>query len=195
MNKENEMQIKHTMKIYLNERQAPAIRFFHIVVLLLVLVQILLSSVVDFNDNGTVSSHVFQFYGTWAHIVMGLILIPLAIIFIVIEFKNHGFNHFYPYLSGDNQQLKVDFSQLKQLKVPEPESKGIAAIVQGLGLGALVLVLLSGGIWFYAWTSGYFYANDAQAIHSFFTGFIITYFFAHGLMGLWHIFYSDGRVK
>tara|TARA_R110002167_G_scaffold7925_1_gene37093 strand:+ start:1013 stop:1594 length:582 start_codon:yes stop_codon:yes gene_type:complete len=189
------MQIKQTIQIYLKERQTPVIRIFHIVVLLLVLAQIILSNVVDFNDNGTISSNVFEFYGTWAHIVTGLLLVPLAVIFIVIEFKKHGFKHFYPYLSGDNQQVKADFVQLKQLQLPEAESKGIAAIVQGLGLGALVLVLLSGSIWFYAWTNGASWAEDVQEIHGLLTGLIITYSFAHGLLGLWHIFYSAYKAK
>lgn len=189
------MQIKHTIQSYLKERQTPVIRFFHIVVLLLVLTQIILSNFVDFNDDGTISSHVITFYGTWAHIVTGLLLVPLAVIFILIEFNNHGFKHFYPYLSGDNQQLKADFSQLKQRQIPEPVSKGIAAIVQGLGLGALVLVLLSGSIWFYAWTIGASWAEDMQEIHGLLTGLVITYFFAHGLIGLWHIFYSAYKSK
>jgi len=140
------MQIKQTIRPYLKERQTPVIRLFHVVVLLLVLTQIILSNAVDFNDNGTISSNVFEFYGTWAHIVTGLLLLPLAVIFILIEFKKYGFKHFYPYLSGDNQQLKADFTQLKYRRLPEPESKGIAAAVQGLGFGALVLVLLSGSI-------------------------------------------------
>lgn len=189
------MQNKQTIQTYLKERQTPVIRLFHIVVLLLVLTQIILSNVVDFNDNGTISSNVLEFYGTWSHIVTGLLLVPLAVIFILIEFKKHGFKHFYPYLSGDNQQLKADVAQLKKLKLPEPESKGIAAIVQGLGLGALVLVLLSGSIWFYAWTNSVSWAENMQEIHGLLTGLVITYFFAHGLMGLWHIFYSAYKAK
>ncbi len=184
------MQIKQTIQAYLKERQTPVIRLFHIAVLLLVFTQIILSNFIDFNDNGTISLNVIEFYGTWAHIVTGLILVPLAVIFILIEFKKYGFKHFYPYLSGDNQQLKADFSQLKRRQLPEPENKGIAAIVQGLGLGAIVLVLLSGSIWFYAWTYGASWAENMQEIHGLLTGLVITYFCAHGLMGLWHIFYT-----
>jgi len=189
------MNISQTIRSYLIQRQTPVIRFFHIVVLLLVLAQIILSNVVDFNRDGTISTNVFEFYGTWSHIVTGLILVPLAIIFIIIEFNQHEFNHFYPYLSGDNQQLKADLSQLKHRRLPEPESKGIAAIVQGLGMGALVLVLLSGTIWFYGWTYNASWAKDMREIHSFLTGFVITYFFAHGLMGILHIFYSAYKAK
>jgi hypothetical protein len=161
----------------------------------LVLTQIILSSFIDFNDNGTISSNVIKFYGTWAHILTGLILVPLAIIFILIEFKKLGFKHFYPYSIGDNQQLKADLSQLKYRQLPEPESKGIAAIVQGLGLGALVLVLLSGSIWFYAWTYGASWAENMQEIHGLLTSLVITYFFADGLIGLWHTFYSAYKSK
>lgn len=193
--KEYEMQIKQTIQAYLKERQTPVIRLFHIVVLLLVLTQIMLSNVIEFNDNGTISSNLIEFYGTWAHIVTGLILVPLAVIFILIEFKKHGFKHFYPYLSGDNQQLKADFAVLKLRQLPEPESKGLAAMVQGLGFGALVLVLLSGSTWFYAWTTGASWAENMQEIHGLLTGLVITYFFAHGLMGLWHIFYSAYKSK
>ena len=83
------MQIKQTIQAYLQERQTPVIRFLHIAVLLLVFVQIILSNFVDFNDNGTISSNIIEFYGTWAHIVTGLLLVPLVIIFILIEFKRH----------------------------------------------------------------------------------------------------------
>jgi hypothetical protein len=189
------MQIKQTIHAYLKERQTPVIRLFHIAVLLLVLTQIILSNFIDFNDNGTISLNVIEFYGTWAHIVTGLILVPLAVIFILIEFKKHGFKHLYPYLRGDNQQLKADLSQLKRRQLPEPESNGVAAIVQGLGLGAIVLVLLSGSIWFYAWTYGASWAENMQEIHGLLTGLVITYFFAHGLIGLWYVFYNVYKSK
>jgi hypothetical protein len=102
---------------------------------------------------------------------------------------------FLSLFTWDNQQLKADFTQLKRRQLPEPESKGIAAIVQGLGLGTIVLVLLSGSIWFYAWTYCALWAENMQEIHSLLTGLVITYFFVHGLIGLWHIFYGAYKPK
>lgn len=187
------MQTLQTIKDYLKDRQSPAIRFLHLAVLLLVLSQIVVSNLIDVTDSGEISSNFIEFYGTWAHIVTGLSLVPLAIIFIVVEFKQHGFSHFFPYVFGDNEQLKADFAQLKQGQLPEPTNRGIAASVQGLGLGALVLVLLSGSVWYFAWSNGLAWAEDMQELHGLLTSLVITYFFAHAIMGLLHIFYRANK--
>ena len=184
------MQIRQTIINYLQQRQTPTIRFFHIAILFLVLSQIIVSNFIDFNDNGEISRNFIGFYGTWIHIITGLLLVPLALLFTFIELKQRGFNFFFPYLSGDNEQLKADFNQLKKLQLPEPSDKGLAAAVQGLGLGALLLVVFSGLIWFIAWINGVSWAEDIQEIHGFLTGLVITYFFAHGFMGVLHIFLS-----
>jgi len=182
------MQIRQTIINYLQQRQTPTIRFFHITVLLLVLSQIIVSNFIDFNDNGEINRNFIGFYGTWIHIITGLLLVPLALLFTFIELKQHGFKYFFPYLSGDNEQLKSDFKQLKQLQLPEPNDKGMAAAVQGLGLGALLLVVLSGLFWFTAWINDMSWAENAQELHALLTGLVITYFFAHGFMGILHIF-------
>ena len=175
------MHIMHVAMNYLRERQPPAIRFIHIAVLLLVISQIIVSNFMGFNDAGEISTKGVDFYGTWLHII------PIAIIFIIVELNAHGFKYFFPYLSGDFSRLKTDFHQLRQFKLPEPGDKGIASSVQGLGLGALVLVLLSGLSWFVSWRYNAPWADSVKEVHEFLTGLIQAYIIGHGCMGLLHM--------
>lgn len=173
---------------YMREHQTPGIRRFHIAIIILVITQILLSNIMDFTDSGEISTGIVEFYGTWLHILFGLFIIPLAFIFLVLELKQHGFKYFFPYFSGEFKQLKSDLMQLKHLSLPVSQPFGIAAIVQGLGLGALFLVMLSGLTWFVSWSLNYSWAHDAKEVHEFFTGLIEAYAIGHGFMGLVHVF-------
>jgi cytochrome b561 len=181
------MHIVHVAKKYLRERQPPAIRVFHIVVLLLVLSQILVSNFMGFTDDGEISTKGVEFYGTWIHIITGLLFFPVAVIFLIIELKAHGFYYFFPYLTGDYSQLKADIGQLRQFKLPELNARGIAAVAQGLGLGALMLVLLAGLIWFLSWRYNAPWAESVKELHELLTGLVQVYIIGHGAMGLLHI--------
>lgn len=185
------MQIIKMTKAYLSERQSPTIRVIHVVVLLLVISQIVVSNFMGFSDDGEISRKGIEFYGTWMHIITGLFIIPVALIFIAVELRSHGFGHFFPYLSGDVTQLKADIGQLRQFKLPEPSEKGLAAVVQGLGLGALILVLLSGMSWFISWSYHAPWAESVKEVHEFLTGLIQAYIIGHGCMGLLHIYIKD----
>lgn len=180
---------------YMREHQTPAVRGFHITLLILVISQILLSNIMDFTDSGEISPDKMEFYGTWMHIINGLVIIPLAVIFLLIELKQRGFKYFYPYFSGEFTQLKSDLGQLKQLSLPSSQPYGIAAIVQGLGFGALFLVMLSGLTWLIAWNAHYSWAHDAKEVHELFTGLIEAYVIGHGFMGLLHIFFGSKLKK
>ena len=179
---------------YTREHQTPAIRRFHISILILVIAQILLSNIMEFTDAGEISPDLVEFYGTWMHILFGLLIVPLAFIFLVLTLKQHGFKYFFPYFSGEFTQLKKDIGQLKQLSLPELQPSGIAAIVQGLGLGALFLVMLSGLTWFIAWSSHFSWAHDAKEVHETFTGLIEAYAIGHGFVGLVHIFLDSRKA-
>ncbi len=68
---------------------------------------------------------------------------------------------------------------------------GIAALVQGLGVLALLGVALCGGFWFALNTAlgtSPVLTETVLHVHKFLTVFIETYFWAHGAMGLLHIF-------
>lgn len=94
--------------------------------------------------------------------------------------------HFYPYLWGDLSQIKQDVAQLIKFKLSESSPRGLATSAQGLGLGAMLIVIGSGLTWFFLWLQGAAVANEALQIHKTLTGLIEVYIFGHGLMGLVH---------
>ena len=183
------MQYRHAISTYLRERQPPAVRFFHIAILFLVLSQILVSNFMEFTNSGEISRNFIEFYATWIHIISGLTLIPLSLIFITIELKRHGLRYFLPYLYGEFSQLKDDLQTLLRLNLPDANAYGIAAIIQGLGLGALLLVALSGSAWFLSWLYVPTWAHNLKEIHETLTGLIEAYAIGHGGMGVLHLFF------
>jgi len=186
--------IQITLK-YLRERQPPMVRFLHITILCLVLSQIIVSNFMGFADNGEVSKKTVEYYGTWIHMCTGLSLLPITFVFIFIELKRHGFKYFFPYFYGNFSQIKKDLKQLKRFELPEPSAYGIAAIVQGLGFGALTLVILSGLTWFLSWFYMAPWANSIKELHESLTGLIEAYVVGHGGMGILHLFFELKNQK
>lgn len=184
------MTMIHSVLEYLRNRQPPKIRFFHIMVLLLVISQIFVSNFMGFTNTGEISGNTIKFYGTWIHIITGIILLPIALIFSFLTLKEHGFKYFFPYVFADFEQLKNDIDKLKKFEIPDPEAGGIAAIVKGLGLGALFLTILSGLTWFLCWNYNVRWASDIKEIHGAIVGLIDAYVIGHGGMGLLHIYLS-----
>ena len=180
---------------YLRERQPPVVRFFHITILCLVLSQIIVSNFMGFTGNGEISKKTVEYFGTWIHIGTGLSLLPITFIFIYIELKRHGITYFFPYFYGNFSQLKEDIQQLKQFKLPDPSAYGIAAIVQGLGLGALTLVVLSGLTWFLSWIYMAPWSDSIKEFHELLTGLIEAYDVRHGGMGRLHLFFKVKNQK
>lgn len=186
--------IQITLK-YFGERQPPMVRFLHITILCLVLSQIIVSNFMGFADNGEVSKKTVEYYGTWIHMCTGLSLLPITFVFIFIELKRHGFKYFFPYFYGNFSQIKKDLQQLKRFELPEPSAYGIAAIVQGLGFGALTLVILSGLTWFLSWFYMAPWANSIKELHESLTGLIEAYVVGHGGMGILHLFFELKNQK
>jgi cytochrome b561 len=189
------MDIIHITLEYLRERQPPVVRVLHIIILCLVLSQITVSNFMGFTANGEVSKKTVEYYGTWTHIGTGLSLLPIAFVFIYIELKRYGIQYFFPYFYGNFSQLKKDLQQLKQFKLPEPSAYGIAAIVQGLGFGAVTLVILSGLTWFLSWIYTAPWANSIKELHESLTGLIEAYVIGHGTMGILHLFLEVKNPK
>lgn len=90
------MKTIHAVKEYLNTRQTPTIQILHIVILCLVLSQLLVSNFMDFTTSGEVDHRSLYFIGTWTHIVTGITLLPISLVFIWIELKRRGFAFFFP---------------------------------------------------------------------------------------------------
>jgi len=188
------MQPLSLLKHYLQEKMPPAIRHTHITIMLLIIAQIIISNFIEVERNGDIGTEALEFYATWAHFIIGLTLVPLTLIFVTLEFKRHGFSYFYPYLSGNFKQITQDTKQLLSFKLPEAQPYGLAAVIQGLGLGAVLLVVGSGLTWFIGWNIGAAWEHDLKELHEFLTGFVEAYLIGHGLVGLLHVFLQN-RAK
>ncbi|WP_254797833.1 hypothetical protein [Enterobacter sp. JMULE2] len=71
-------------------------------------------------------------------------------------------------------------------RLPEASLRGLAGSVQGLGLGAVALVVLSGAGWFILWLLDSSLAPALREWHVTLTGLIEVYSVAHAAMGLLH---------
>lgn len=96
---------------------------------------------------------------------------------------------------GEFTQLRNDIRLLLKLKLPESTACGMVAIIQGMGLGALFLVLFSGLLWFISWNANLSWSYDLKQVHEFFTGLIQAYLIGHGAMRVLHIFFYSKSQK
>lgn len=172
----------------LPHRDTPFLRVLHIIVAVLVLLQIINSNLTesealnDFTLTGIV---------TWFHVISGFTLIFLGIIMLVWMLKQRGFRYYFSWLTLDFRGIVEDIKMLMSFRLPEAHSGGIAALIQGLGVLALLGVALCGGLWFALNTilgPSSALAETVLHVHKFLTVFIETYFWAHGVMGALHIF-------
>ena len=163
---------------YLGQTQTKSIRVIHITIAILIIIQIIDSYFIH-------TKHGLN-WGAWLHIAVGITITVISIDFVSDLLKRKGIKHFYPYLYGDFQQLSQDLKSLLKLKLPPARTEGLATIVQGLGLGALFLVILSGLSWFGCWLMGLSITHDVKEVHEFLTLFIEIYITAHGAMGVIH---------
>ncbi|MTC59226.1 cytochrome b/b6 domain-containing protein [Providencia rustigianii] len=161
-------------------------RLLHCFIFILVITQIIISNWMQVTKAGLIPTDGYSFYFTWIHIGIGFCLLFLAAFLILVCFSNRGFRYFFPYLWGDFTQIKNDIRLLSKLKLPESSPRGLATTIQGLGLGALAIVVLSGVIWFILWLQNSALAPEARNIHKTLTGLIEAYIIGHGLMGLLH---------
>lgn len=169
-------------------RQSPLTRWVHAFIALLVVLQIIDSNFIDLQQ----AEHLLGL-GTCVHIVVGSMLALLSILLISHLFTTRGLKHYFPYLFGEFRVLKRDLAQLCQLKLPDSQPYSLAACVQGLGLGALVLVLLSGYAWLFAWLLHCPVAHTLRHLHAQLTTLIEIYVCAHGAMALLHVLYAIYR--
>lgn len=185
------MNVVNTTMGYFRERQTPLVLTFHLTVLSMVIGQTILSNFMGFTRAGEVASQLPERYGTWLHIGMGLLLVPISLIFLFAVIRHRGVKYYFPWLVGDFAPLKADLLTLYRLRMPEPGPGGLAAIMHGLGLGALLLVVFSGFSWFLAWNFQLPWAGQAREVHALLTGLIEAYIIGHGAMGILHIFFRS----
>jgi hypothetical protein len=172
----------------LPHKDSPFFRLLHIVVAVLILLQIVNSNLTDSEIPGG-----FTLTGivTWFHIVSGFALIGLGCAMLVWMLTQRGFHYYFCWLKLDFRGVAEDIKTLISLRLPEAHAGGMAALIQGLGVLALLGVAICGGCWFVLNTTlgpSSMLTRDVLSLHKFLTVFIETYFWAHGAMGLLHIF-------
>ncbi|QHX00037.1 cytochrome b/b6 domain-containing protein [Klebsiella variicola] len=172
----------------LPHKDTPFFRMLHIIVATLILLQIISSNLTESEALRDVS---LTGVVTWFHVISGLALIVLGVVMLVWMLKQRGFRYYFAWLSLDFRGLVEDIKMLMTFRLPEAHAGGIAAMIQGLGVLALLAVALCGGLWFVLDIAPGASSALAEAVlhlHKFLTVFIETYFWAHGAMGLLHIF-------
>lgn len=162
------------------------LRCLHIAIAILVIIQIINSNGMGFTPTQQVRAALLTEFFTWMHIAIGITLLCLCVALVVYCLATRGFRYFYPYLWGDFIQIRRDLKTITRFKLPESEPRGLATCVQGLGLGALSLVVISGFAWFVLWRLNSAWAVDMKHIHKSLTGLIEFYIVAHGSMGILH---------
>jgi hypothetical protein len=179
--------LKHVWQ-YFGQTQPAFVRVLHLIILIGCVSQLITSNLVNLQDARSAGGSVAFDFGTWTHILPGLSLVVIAALFIAAELLRRGLKYFFPYLWGELSQLKADLKTLAGRRLPDTAPGGLAAIVQGLGLGALGLTLLSGLMWFLLVQRGSGLAHAAIEMHEAVTGLVIAYLVGHGGMGVLHIF-------
>lgn len=173
---------------FLGVFQKPGVRLVHALTASLILLQFASSALMSIGLERA------SFNG-WYHMWGGASLCILAVLQTVLSLKTHGVRHFYPYLWGDVEQLKADIRQSLRFKLVPPRPKGLGAVVQGLGLGALALTAFTGLVWFWLWQTGSASEQSARALHDGVSILIILYFIGHGGMAALHFISWEEKVK
>lgn len=180
------MTIFKTMWQFFGIYQTKAVRINHIMIVVLVISQIIISNGMSVTADGSFGTN-YQAFFTWLHIAIGCLLLLLLISLIMICFQQKGFFNYYPYLLGDFKQIKHDLVQLSRLQLPDSNPRGVAAVVQGAGLAALSIVMLSGILWFILWLChNDLLAYQFEQYHKILTGLIEIYVVGHGGMAVLH---------
>ncbi|MBB1312929.1 cytochrome b/b6 domain-containing protein [Aliivibrio sp. SR45-2] len=167
------------------ERLPTSEKILHILVMLWVLLQIITSNFMHVHSDTlwteiNVVSHI--------HAYGGLLLIPITLLFSWKIIKRRKMSDIYPWLYKDISEIKKDIKTLSTFRLPEVRPGGLAATIEGLGLLALLLALVTGAMWYISASNGNLsFSPQLLEIHKTSVGFIEAYFYGHGLFGLLHL--------
>ncbi|HEY4467972.1 MAG TPA: cytochrome b/b6 domain-containing protein, partial [Klebsiella sp.] len=119
----------------LPHKDTPFFRILHIIVAVLVLLQIINSNL---TESEALSDHTLTGIVTWFHVISGFALIVLGGIMLVWMLKQRGFRYYFAWLTLDFRGIVEDIKMLMSFRLPEAHAGGIAALIQGLGVLALL---------------------------------------------------------
>lgn len=102
----------------------------------------------------------------WAHVVLGVLAVPLALAYAATCVRAGGWRELYPWLSGRLGAVGADLAGLVRARIPTAEGGGLFALLKGLVLLAVLAVALTGLGWLcvqgsadaFAWRHWHLYA-------------------------------------
>lgn len=118
------------------------------------------------------------------HVYGGILTAVLAILFSFHVCRNGVWRQFFPWLVGDLVQVKQDLLGLTKAKMPVSGSKGLISLLEGLGIILLLLVAITGVIWFFASSDT---ALQWRSWHKLFAQGFIGFIVLHALLALSHL--------
>lgn len=107
----------------------------------------------------------------WAHVVLGVLAVPLGLAYAAACVRTGGWRDLYPWLSGRLGAVGADLAGLARARIPTAEGGGLFALLKGLLLLALLATALTGLGWLcvqgsadaFAWRHAHLYAARALA--------------------------------
>jgi hypothetical protein len=174
------------------ERHFPnaALRYIHASLAILILFQIINSNLVHVSSLGSVKGGDIGEFGLWLHIISGILATLLTLVLCAFLLKTKSVKDFYPYLWGDFQQIKADGQQLLKRIWPDSHPRGMANVVQGLGVLALLGTEITAIIWLILWYQHWPLADTFRELHKFCTGWVEAYIIVHGSLALLRFVYE-----
>ncbi len=163
--------------------QPPGMRLLHAMVAALAITQYLTGLGAH---AGSAYKGVLSALCTDWHIIAGLSLFALVQALAFSSLQHRGLRVLFPYLWGDIARLKEDLAATLRGKLVPPKPGGLAACVQGLGLGALLLAVYSGLAWFVAWLFDLPVRRPLIELHKTLVPLVGLYALGHGGMALTH---------
>ncbi|MGZ9899319.1 cytochrome b/b6 domain-containing protein [Shewanella gaetbuli] len=118
------------------------------------------------------------------HVYGGVVAAVLAVLFAVKVCLKGQWKQFFPYLVGDFSQLKAEFKGVAKGKLPVSGGKGLFSIIEGIGVVLLVLVSVTGILWYIVDPSD---ALTWRSYHKLFAQGFIGFLIVHVLLALLHI--------
>lgn len=83
-----------------------------------------------------------------AHVVLGLALVPLAIVYFAACTVGGRWRVYFPWAAGQWDGLRDDLGALARGRRPGSEGGGLFATIEGVLLLALLATALTGALWF-----------------------------------------------
>ncbi|WP_350431569.1 cytochrome b/b6 domain-containing protein [Shewanella sp. H8] len=118
------------------------------------------------------------------HVYGGLFTGVLALLFTFHICSAGQWRQFFPWLTLDVKPLLNDLRGLTRGKLPHSGNKGLISVIEGLGVIALLLVSLSGAIWFFSDPSN---ALMWRSYHILFAQVFIGFIVIHFILAIVHI--------